>query len=435
MTSIDSDARLRVWHEDRLVGRLWRNAANEIGFQYCDEWLNSDDKFAISASLPLSREPCQPEDALAHRFFANLLPEGVAREHIVRDLKITNSDFVLLRTIGGECAGALSILPEDREPTKPVWPEAYQELTEARLQDLVLRNGRIYGNSQIGEAARPRFSLAGVQGKCPVFFHEERMFLPRGEAPSSHILKFAMPGYRHGLTYEALLTDLARRVGLSVSKVEFRRINAKGRPHEYLIIERYDREITSNGARRLRQEDFCQALGQGNERKREEDDGVSFARCYRLLCEVSSEPALDATQLLRWLIFNYLAGNSDGHAKNLSLLYRSDRVVRLAPFYDLACTQALDRVDPRLAFAVGGERTPGNIKAAHWRQQAVALGIKPGYLQTLLDEMTKRVQQELKPAIEAFQDKHGAYPALQRVAQLAQRQCRHWERERRKPAS
>ena len=434
MTSIDSDARLRVWHEDRLVGRLWRNAANEIGFQYCDEWLNSDDKFAISASLPLSREPCSPEDALAHRFFANLLPEGVAREHIVRDLKITNSDFVLLRTIGGECAGALSILPEEREPARPVWPAAYRELTEAGLQDLVLRNGRIYGNSQVGAAARPRFSLAGAQGKCPVFFHEERMFLPRGEAPSSHILKFAMPGYRHGPAYETLLTDLARRVGLSVAKVEFRRIDAKGRLHEYLIIERYDREITSNGARRLRQEDFCQALGQGSERKREEDGGVSFAQCYRLLCEVSSEPALDATQLLRWLIFNYLAGNSDGHAKNLSLLYHLDQAVRLAPFYDLACTQALDRVDPRLAFAVGGERTPGNIKAAHWRQQAVALGIKPGYLQTLLDEMTKRVQQELKPAIEAFQEKHGAYPALQRVAQLAQRQCRHWERERRRPA-
>lgn len=435
MSSIDSDARLRVWHEDRLVGRLWRNAANEIGFQYCDEWLHSDDKFAVSASLPLSREPCQPEDALAHRFFANLLPEGVAREHIVRDLKLTNSDFVLLRTIGGECAGALSILPEDREPARPVWPEAYEELTEAGLQELVSRNGRIYGNSHVGAAARPRFSLAGVQGKCPVFVHEERMFLPRGDAPSSHILKFAMPGYRHGPAYEALLTDLARRVGLSVAKVEFRRINAKGRSHEYLVIERYDREITSNGARRLRQEDFCQALGLGGERKREEDGGVSFAQCYRLLCEASSEPALDATQLLRWLIFNYLAGNSDGHAKNLSLLYHPDNTVRLAPFYDLACTQALDKVDPRLAFAVGGERTPGNIKAGHWRQQAVALGIKPGYLRTLLDEMTRRVQQELKPAIEAFQEKHGACPPLQRVVQLAQRQCRHWERERRKPAS
>lgn len=430
MTSIDSDARLRVWHEDRLVGRLWRNAANEIGFQYCDEWLHSDDKFAVSASLPLSREPCQPEDALAHRFFANLLPEGVAREHIVRDLKLTNSDFVLLRAIGGECAGALSILPEEQEPARRVWPAAYEELTEAGLQELVSRNGRIYGDSQVGAAARPRFSLAGVQGKCPVFFHEERMFLPRGDAPSSHILKFAMPGYRHGPAYEALLTDLARRVGLSVSKVEFRRINAKGRPHEYLVIERYDREITSNGARRLRQEDFCQALGLGSERKREEDGGVSFAQCYRLLCDVSSEPALDATQLLRWLIFNYLAGNSDGHAKNLSLLYHPDNAVRLAPFYDLACTQALDRVDPRLAFAVGGERTPGNIKAGHWRQQAIALGIKPGYLRTLLDEMTRRVQQELKPTIEAFQEKHGAYPPSQRVAQLAQRQCRHWERER-----
>ena len=43
-----------------------------------------------------------------------------AEECVVRDLKIADTDFDLLRAIGGECAGALSILPLDQEPLRKV---------------------------------------------------------------------------------------------------------------------------------------------------------------------------------------------------------------------------------------------------------------------------------------------------------------------------
>jgi serine/threonine-protein kinase HipA len=42
--------------------------------------------------------------------------------------------------------------------------------------------------------------------------------------------------------------------------------------------------------------------------------------------------------LLRWAIFNFLIGNADAHAKNLAMIF-TDRGPRLAPFYDLICTQ------------------------------------------------------------------------------------------------
>ena len=104
----DSDS-LYVWIDQRLVGRLWQNAVGMIGFQYDEAWMSSGG-FVLSQSLPLQVSKFEPESKLAHRFFANLLPEGLARDRLVRDLKIVDTDFELLRAIGGECAGACSIL-------------------------------------------------------------------------------------------------------------------------------------------------------------------------------------------------------------------------------------------------------------------------------------------------------------------------------------
>ena len=83
--------------------------------RYEEEWL-AQGEFAVSHALPLQAEEFAPEEGLAHRFFANLLPEGGLRDQIVRDLKIANTDFDLLRAIGGECAGALSILQAEHQP-------------------------------------------------------------------------------------------------------------------------------------------------------------------------------------------------------------------------------------------------------------------------------------------------------------------------------
>ncbi len=112
---IDPDG-LNVWNENTLVGHLWRNPVDYIGFRYDADWIAADG-FAISQTLPLRAEEFSPEHSIAHRFFANLLPEGGVRDRIVRDLKIPNSDFDLLRAIDGEHAGALFILPVERAPS------------------------------------------------------------------------------------------------------------------------------------------------------------------------------------------------------------------------------------------------------------------------------------------------------------------------------
>ena len=159
----------------------------------------------------------------------------------------------------------------------------------------------------------------------------------------------------------------------------------------YAQIARYDRVWDERGeVRRLHQEDFCQALGYGHEKKYQEHGGPSFAQCYRLVQEASSEPAIDAQHLLRWQIFNVLAGNSDGHAKNLSLLHLPDDATRLAPFYDLVCTRAIERIDYHLAFDVGGERNPSVITPARWEALAKQCDVRPQFLGKLVRETATR---------------------------------------------
>jgi serine/threonine-protein kinase HipA len=112
-------------------------------------------------------------------------------------------------------------------------------------------------------------------------------------------------------------------------------------------------------------------------KKYKEHGGPSFAQCYRLVQDISSEPATDALSLLRWQIFNVLAGNSGGHAKNLSPLHLRVNRTRLEPFYDLICTQAIEHIDHHLDFDVGRENSPHAIAPTHWESLADEYDIRP----------------------------------------------------------
>ena len=410
---INPDA-LNVWNNQRLVGHLWRNPAGTIGFRYAPQWA-TEGGFAVSQTLPLDSGDFTPEGSVAHRFFANLLPEGGVREQIVRDLKISNTDSNLLRAIGGECAGALSIMSVEQKPS-PQYD--YHPITEQELANLVARRGQVYTWSA---KERPRLSLAGAQDKCPVLVRDGHYLLPRQESPSSHILKFELADYRHLPAYETFTTKLAKSVGLPVVDIQLQSI---GQAH-YALIERYDRRWNDSGdVQRLHQEDFCQALGYGHERKYQEDGGPGFAQCYRLIQDVSSDPANDLQHLLRWQIFNVLAGNSDGHAKNLSLLYLVNGEIRLTPFYDLVCTRAIERIDYHLAFAVGDERNPSVVTRKHWEILASQCDLRPQFLLKQVNEVATRLLNNLALTKTNFESQYGAYPALQRIEQVVTKQCR-----------
>ena len=409
---------LNVWYDQRLVGLLWRNPQGMIGFRYDSHWL-AQGGFAISRTLPLREDEFGPEEYIAHRYFANLLPEGNVRDQIVRNLKIANTDFNLLRSIGGECAGALSILQVEDEPSTEF---EYTKLSSDDLANLVARRGQAY---TIHTDERPRFSLAGAQDKCPVLVENDVCWLPRRESPTSHILKFELSDYRHVPAYETFTTMLARAIGLPVVEIELRSIEDT----HYVLIERYDRQKVQNLITRLHQEDFCQALGFGHEHKYQEDGGPTFADCIQLIRDVSRDPAHDLLYLLRWQIFNVLAGNSDGHAKNLSLLYQPDGEIRLAPFYDLVCTRAIERIDYNLAFFVGDVRNPGIVTLKHWDALALQCDLRTTFLHNQIQDVAINLLQQLQPTRETFESLYGGFAALQRIERIVTKQCKRIIRE------
>ena len=143
-----------------------------------------------------------------------------------------------------------------------------------------------------------------------------------------------------------------------------------------------------------------------------------------LIRDVSDEPALDAPVLIEWQIFNFLAGNSDGHAKNLSLLYSAGNSLRLAPFYDLVCTRAIKHVAANLALSIGGQHNPSDISKQHWSDFARENDIGQRYLLGLVKQQAEQMLDTIAEVLTDFTNEYGAYAALQRVRTVVESQCK-----------
>jgi Uncharacterized protein related to capsule biosynthesis enzymes len=292
-------------------------------------------------------------------------------------------------------------------------------LDNQKLDQLVKRGGQIL-IKQGKNRKRPRLSLAGAQNKCPVLLKDGKYHFPRSEEPTTHILKFEINNYKHVPAYETFTMQLAGEIGLPVVDTDLREVKKQ----YFNQVQRYDRIDNDGRIKRLHQEDFCQALGYGYSKKYEDEGGPSFAECFKLVRNVSTDPATDTENLLIWLIFNLLAGNSDGHAKNLSLLYTENGEIRLAPFYDLVCTRAIKRISPELAFSIGKRVNPGQINKKNWESLATECDIGRRYLLNLVTKTSGQLIDAIKPVKKKYEDKYGGYASLQRIEQVVKKQCR-----------
>jgi serine/threonine-protein kinase HipA len=93
-------------------------------------------------------------------------------------------------------------------------------------------------------------------------------------------------------------------------------------------------------------------------------------------------------RLLRWLVFDYLIGNSDAHAKNIAFLV-APAGIDLAPFYDLVCVKAYG--DDTMAMSIAGETRYGWITAREWDGLAESLRIRSALLRRIRDELSRSV--------------------------------------------
>ncbi len=100
----------------------------------------------------------------------------------------------------------------------------------------------------------------------------------------------------------------------------------------------------------------------------------------------------------------------------------------MAPFYDLAWTRAIERIDIHLAFDVGAERNPGVSTPIHREALAKACDVRPQFLGNLVRETAAALRDRLRSVREAFEARYGAYPALQRIEKVVTTQRRRSEK-------
>lgn len=422
---------------DKEVGTL-TEANGRLSFQY-----NENAEHPISVSMPIRQEAYNNNDT--QKFFANLLPEGNPREKIAKFYNIKESLFPMLKEIGGECAGAISLYPETNHNIE------VDKNQEAELFTRKEFNKHINSlpNRPLSIGNRIRLSLAGAQAKTAMLIKEEDfvklysnavpykfeiygsddidIYRPSATEFSTHIVKPKIKGLRDTVYNELFCMLLAYNLfdgkdNLVIPRVTLYRDNDT----ECLFVQRYDRYFYSNinepkdRFERLHQEDFCQVLSIYPEKKYQEDGGVSIKQCFGIVNQHITFKSESIDRMLNIIIFNYLIGNCDAHGKNFSIIHNSmlipsmdsnlfgrfyhdlyGDVISLAPFYDLMSTEIYNSVDElgdtqKMAMSIGGEYDPKKITLAHFDRMVKELNIKPVYIRDKIKKMSSVIVDKAK---------------------------------------
>lgn len=376
-----------------------------LSLRYVKSWLDNPAAYALSLRLPLKASAY--DDDYAAPFIAGLLPDSKLHRRLIGEaLGIGDtSEFRLLEAIGRECAGAVSVVPED-EPDAPelsIVPH-FDLLDERQLAELIRNLPR--RPLMIDQEDDVRLSLAGVNDKAAVVRSGGRIGLPKGNTPSTHILKTDIPRLPDSVRTENFCLKLAREVGIRTPRSTIE----TAEDQVYMLVSRYDRKLiaSKDGPRlqRLHQEDLCQALGYSPDFKYERDGGPNWKLCFELLDASARREytthrampratrALDRPDLLNLAMFQWVVGNPDAHAKNYSLILTPDRA-SLAPAYDLnnaaAFRDMYKSVRPRMAMSIGGVFHPDELSGENWDQFARETGFSPSVVRQALSDMASRV--------------------------------------------
>ncbi len=383
---------------DVPAGTLTRSSGGRLRFDYDPEYRQQAGRTPLSLSMPV--QVATHRDQAIAPWLAGLLPDNDAvLRRWARDFHVSTSPFSLLGTpIGEDCAGAVRFAPPNHLERVLGRSGEVAWLTEDDVARR-LRELREDSTAWLGRSFTGQFSLAGAQSKTALLHAEGRWGVPSGATATTHILKPAVAGLDDHDLNEHLCLDAARRAGLLVARTTVARFGGE----TAVVVTRYDRLPGKNRVIRVHQEDLCQALGVPPSRKYQNEGGPTPAHIGRLLRDAMAVATAEAA-LARFadaLIWNWLIGGTDAHAKNYSLLLSGDQA-RLAPLYDIASALPYGTHERKLRFAmkIGGSydvfprRNP-------WRRTARELGLDGDALAERARELASVAPDALSAAVNA----------------------------------
>lgn len=393
---------LHVWMNGLHVG-VWSSLRTGTPvFRYDESWAKAEEGRALSLSLPFVANLEHRGDVVTH-YFDNLLPDSadIRRRLRSRFRARSTEAFDLLAAIGRDCVGAVQLLPPGDRPEG--WNRVEAEPLDARQVERTL--AAVTSDAPLGlrDEEELRLSIAGAQEKTALLRMGRRWHRPHGATPTTHILKLPLglvgnmrADMSTSVENEWLCSRLLRAFGLPVAETEMARFGET----KALVVTRFDRrwvgiEPGAEGKARFRppdgawiarlpQEDFCQALGVGPERKYQSDGGPSMQDCVAVLSN-SEHPDEDRAVFLLAQFAFWLLAATDGHAKNFSLQHRRGGRFGMTPLYDVLSAWPIIGSGPnqlpypraRLAMGVKSSNMHyrlRDIQPRHWRRLAISAG-------------------------------------------------------------
>ncbi|HEY5855977.1 MAG TPA: type II toxin-antitoxin system HipA family toxin, partial [Aldersonia sp.] len=303
-------------------------------------------------------------------FFAGLLPEGIRLGAVVTSTKTSIDDHLtLLLAVGADTIGNVRIVPRGSEPPQP-------EPMFVPDRDNDFR--RVF-DCLAGSVEADPVALTGVQPKGSAAMWSVPADTPTGPA----ILKLTPPtGFPRLSENEHFFMRMAAACGLRAAETRLLH-DTDGR--SALLVARFDRSAGT----RVAQEDACQVAG------------VYPASKYRMKAETAIAALADACargggsrivatlELLGTVVFSWLIGNGDLHAKNLSVFAPGD-VWEPTPCYDLLSTQPYAGWRDPIAMDLYGRAN--RLTRSHFVDGGVRLGVRERALTRMIDDLLDAAQ-------------------------------------------
>lgn len=329
-----SVTRADVYKAGVLAAHLSRDDSGTATFSYVDEYLGP----AVATTLPIDAPPVMTPNGALPPFFSGLLPEGHRLSVLKQALKTSFDDELsLLLAVGSDVPGDVQVVPQGEKPVRSQ-PAIVPSQKNVKFRDIVDLIDLV--------------GIPGVQTKASASMANSPVSYEGKDA----ILKIDPPEHPYLVENEALHLRTAKMLKIPVSDAEVIH-DAEG--VSGLLVTRFDRPPQAL-------EDAAQVMGVPPARKY----SVTSEEVVLALTQHTQAPAVAKQNLYLQLLFAWLTGNGDLHAKNVSILHHRSGW-EIAPVYDIPCTLLYG--DATLALELSGKTK--NLRLRHWDDFAVSIGL------------------------------------------------------------
>lgn len=370
------------------LGTLWlRTAGRESAtFAYDPSWLARRDRFAVDPELPVGAGQFHTNraifnafaDAAPDRWGQNLLRRqerqrakaagGPPRTLFAGDLLLGVDDVGRHGAFRFKTKESDAFLAANQRPIPPIVALAKLQSAAARF----VRNRET--DSDLALLLGPGTSLGGARPKATVMDRDGSLWLAKFSRADDDWPVIA---------WEATALLLAARSGIDVAQSRLHVADKR----MMLLLRRFDRRAgPDTSAPRAQRVAFCSAFTALGAAAGEQH---SYLEILDFLRKDGAEPARDAAELWRRMVFNVWISNTDDHLRNHGFL-RSPTGWRLAPAYDLNPVPV--DVRPRVhALALNADDATASLDTL--LAIAPRFGLKPAMVLQILTEVAAALAQ------------------------------------------